>query len=40
MHERLMAAIEEGDLEVLDFKEDGDGEQDVRLFQETSRRGA
>ena len=25
MHERLMAAIEEGDLEVFDLKEDGDG---------------
>jgi len=33
MHERLMAAIEEGDLEVIDLKEDGDGEQDVRLFK-------
>ena len=33
MHERLMAAIEEGDLEVIDWKEDGDGEQDVRLFK-------
>ena len=25
MHERLMTAIEEGDLEVIDLKEDGDG---------------
>jgi len=25
MHERLMAAIEEGDLEVIDLKKDGDG---------------
>ena len=33
MHERLMAAIEEGDLEVIDLKEDGDGNQDVRLFK-------
>ena len=33
MHERLMAAIDEGDLEVIDLKEDGDGEQDVRLFK-------
>ena len=33
IHERLMAAIEEGDLEVIDLKEDGDGEQDVRLFK-------
>ena len=33
MHERLMAAIEEGDLEVIDLKEDGDGEQDVWLFK-------
>ena len=29
-HERLMGAIEEGDLQVIDLKEDGDGEQDVR----------
>ena len=28
-----MAAIEEGDLEVIDLKEDGDGNQDVRLFK-------
>ena len=28
MHERLMGAIEEGDLQVIDLKEDGDGEQD------------
>jgi len=33
MHERLMGAIEEGDLQVIDLKEDGDGEQDVRLFK-------
>ena len=33
MHERLMVAIEEGDLEVIDLKEDGDEEQDVRLFK-------
>ena len=33
MHELLMAAIEEGDLEVIDLKEDGDGNQDVRLFK-------
>ena len=33
MHERLMAVIEEGDLEVIDLKKDGDGEQDVRLFK-------
>ena len=33
MHERLMASIEEGDLEVIDLKEDGDGNQDVRLFK-------
>ena len=31
-----MAAIEEGDLEVIDLKEDsdGDGNQDVRLFKQ------
>ena len=33
MHERQMTAIEEGDLEVIDLKEDGDGNQDVRLFK-------
>ena len=34
MHERLMGVIEEeGDLQVIDLKEDGDGEQDVRLFK-------
>ena len=33
MHERLMAAIEKGDLEVIDLKEDGDGNQEVRLFK-------
>ena len=33
MHERLMAAIEEGDLQIIDLKEHGDGEQDVRLFK-------
>ena len=33
MHERLMAAIEEGDLQVIDLKEDGDGNQDVRLLK-------
>ena len=33
MHERLMGAIEEGDLQVIKLKEDGDGEQDVRLFK-------
>ena len=33
MHERLMGAIEEGDLQVIDLKGDGDGEQDVRLFK-------
>ena len=33
MHERQMTAIEEGDLEVIDLKEDGDCNQDVRLFK-------
>ena len=28
-----MAAIEEGDLQIIDLKEHGDGEQDVRLFK-------
>ena len=30
MHERLMGVIEQGDLQVINLKEDGDGEQDVR----------
>ena len=33
MREWQMTAIEEGDLEVIDLKEDGDGNQDVRLFK-------
>ena len=33
MHELQMTAIEEGDLEVIDLKEDGDSNQDVRLFK-------
>ena len=36
MHKRLMAAVEEGDLQVIDLKEDGDGEQDVRLFRQST----
>ena len=34
MHERQMTAIEEGNLEVIDLKEDGDCNQDVRLFKQ------
>lgn len=33
MHVRLMKAIEEGDIEVIDLWEDGDGQQDVRLYK-------
>ena len=33
MHERLMGAIEQGDLEIIDLREEGDGDQDVRLFK-------
>ena len=33
MHERQMTAIEEGDLEVIDLKEDDAGNQDFRLFR-------
>ena len=33
MHERLMGAIEEGDIEVIDLWQEGDGIQDVRLFK-------
>ena len=34
MHERLMTAIEGGDLEVVDLKEEIDCNQDVRLFKQ------
>ena len=33
MHERLMKAIEDGDIQVLDLSEEGDGDQDVRLYK-------
>lgn len=33
MHERLMGAIEQGDLEIIDLWKEGDGDQDVRLFK-------
>jgi hypothetical protein len=33
MHERLLLAIEEDDIEVIDIWEDGDGDQDVRLYK-------
>ena len=33
MHERLMACIEEGDVEVLDLWEEGDGDQEVMLYK-------
>ena len=33
MHQRLMRAVEEGDLQVIDLHEEGDGRQDVRLFK-------
>lgn len=33
MHERLMRAIEDGDIEVIDLWEEGDGQQDVRLYK-------
>ena len=34
MHERKMTAREEGDLEVIDLKDNDDGNQDVRLFKQ------
>ena len=40
MHERLMAAIEEGDLQVIDLKGHGDGLQDVWSFKKTSSQGS
>ena len=33
MHERLMTAVEDGDVEVLDMHVDGDGDQDMRFFK-------
>ena len=33
MHERLMWAIEDGNIEVLDLKEEGDGDQDESLYK-------
>lgn len=33
MHERLMRAVEEGEMDILDMWQDGDGEQDVRFFK-------
>ena len=29
LHERLMHAVEEGDIEIIDMWEEGDGDQDV-----------
>ena len=33
MHERLLRSIGDGDIEVLDMWQEGDGEQDVRFFK-------
>jgi len=33
MHERLMRAVEEGEMEIIDMWQDGDGAQDVRFFK-------
>jgi len=33
MHERLMRAVEVGEMDILDMWQDGDGEQDVRFFK-------
>ena len=33
MHERLMSAVEVGEMDILDMWQDGDGEQDVRFFK-------
>ena len=32
MHERLQQAIDIGDIDVTDFWQEGDGEQDVKFF--------
>ena len=33
MHERLMRAVEDGEMEIIDMWQDGDGAQDVRFFK-------
>lgn len=33
MHERLMRAVEDGQMDILDMHQEGDGEQDVRFFK-------
>jgi hypothetical protein len=31
LHERLTEAVEEGDIEIIDMWEEGDGDQDVTI---------
>jgi len=33
MHERLMRAVEEGEMDIIDMWQEGDGAQDVRFFK-------
>ena len=33
LHERLMKAVEEGDIEIIDMWEEGDGDQDVTFVK-------
>ena len=33
MHERLMRAVEDGQMDIIDMHQEGDGEQDVRFFK-------
>ena len=36
LHERLMKAVEEGDIEIIDMWEEGDGDQDVTFVKRNS----
>ena len=33
MHERLVLAVEDGQMDILDMRQEGDGEQDARFFK-------
>ena len=39
MHQQLIQAIDEGNIEVIDLWEDGDGNQDVRLYKRPTLKG-
>ena len=33
MHQRLMRAVADGEMDIHDMRQEGDGEQDVRFFK-------